>query len=286
MSKWLSKYISIYECPIETIHQPIFDEISMKLEEKQSAHPLVSVVIIAHNEESHILSCLWSLADNVCEYPMEIFIVDNASEDKTSEICRRINAPVLYEEKKSPGYARQCGLDHARGDYYVCIDADTIYPKYYIQTMIDSLQDEDVMVAYGLWSFLPDKDLSTIKLFFFELLRDCFLIIQNFKRPELNVRGMSMAFRIDEARKYGFRKDLIRGEDGSLALSLKQDGKIKMILSRQARPITNNSILKLNGSFRTAMFLRLKKMLRGFFGLFWGKRSYEDNDDNLINKDK
>ena len=43
-----------------------------------------------------------------------------------------------------------------------------------------------------------------------------------------NVRGMVFAFQTDTAHKVGFRTDIIRGEDGSLALGLKKYGKIKI----------------------------------------------------------
>jgi glycosyltransferase involved in cell wall biosynthesis len=281
---WYKKYLSIYEQPLDSIPLNRILEISGKLKAKQSSHPLVSVVLIAHNEESHILSCLWSLAENDCKYLMEILVVNNTSTDRTVEVLEKIGVPWFDEKKKGPGFARQCGLDNARGDYYVCIDADTIYPRYYVQTMIDNLSKKNIMAVYGLWSFLPDKEISKIQIFFFELLRDCYLVFQNIKRPELNVRGMVMAFRIEEGRKYGFRTDLIRGEDGSLALDLKNEGKIKLILSRGARPITSNAVLKVRGSLGKAFLFRLSKVFRGFLGLFVSKKHYEDDDSNIIGR--
>ena len=53
-------------------------------------------------------------------------------------------------------YKRQ-GLNHARGKYHLCIDADTLYPPQYISTMIKVLQDKEVAGAYALWSFLPNE---------------------------------------------------------------------------------------------------------------------------------
>jgi glycosyltransferase involved in cell wall biosynthesis len=281
---WYKKYLSIYEQPLDSISLNTILEISKKLKAKQSSHPLVSIVLIAHNEESHILSCLWSLAENDCKYPIEILVVNNNSTDRTVEMLKKIEIDWLDEKKKGPGFARQCGLNNARGKYYVCIDADTIYPRYYIQTMIDRLSKKNVMAVYGLWSFLPDKKISKIQIFFFELFRDYYLVFQNIKRPELNVRGMVMAFRTKEGRKYGFRTDLIRGEDGSLALNLKKEGKIKLILSRKARPITSNAIFKAHGSLGKAFLLRLSKVIHGFLGLFVSKKHYKDHDSNIIGR--
>ena len=189
---------------------------------------------------------------------------------------------MIFEERRSPGYARQAGLNFARGKYFICIDSDTLYPPHFIETMIDALQDEQYSCAYGLWSFLPDKDISRFKIRVYEFFRDLYLYLQHLKRPELNVRGMVFAFKTELARKYGFRTDIIRGEDGSMALNLKQDGKIRFVRSTRARPITDNSILKARGSLNDAVLFRMNKGLRGFLGLFKSKKRYDDRQDNLI----
>lgn len=118
------------------------------------------------------------------------------------------------------------------GKYHLCIDADTLYPPQYISTMIKVLQDKEVAGAYALWSFLPNE--HHLGLFFYETLRDLYLKIQNLNRPELNVRGMAFAFHTETARKEGFRTDILRGEDGSLALALKKYGKLRFVTARQS----------------------------------------------------
>jgi len=137
--------------------------------------------------------------------------------------------------------------------------------------------------AYGLWSFLPDEEISSLQLKAYEFMRDVYLFFQHFRRPELNVRGMVFAFKTDLARKYGFRNDIIRGEDGSLALNLKQDGKIRFVRSRKVRSVTSNSILKVQGtSLWDEVVHRGKKGAMGLTGLLVSKRQYEDKVDNLI----
>lgn len=81
------------------------------------------------------------------------------------------------EEQKGPGFARQCGLNHAKGKYCVCIDSDTMYPPLYITTMTKALQQKGVMAAYALWSFLPDKHYSQTGLFFYE---NCVMFISTY----------------------------------------------------------------------------------------------------------
>jgi len=101
----------------------------------------------------------------------------------------------------------------------------------------------------------------------------------------LNVRGMVFSFKTNLARKYGFRNDIIRGEDGTLALNLKQDGKIRFVRSRKVRPVTSNSILKVQGtSLWDEVVHRVKKGTRGLTNLFVKAKKYEDKNDNMIKK--
>ena len=94
---WYKKYLSVYEQPLQEAPQEIIREIKTKIEKLQSDTPLVSVVIIAYNEEKHLLANLWSLSDSECQYPMEIIGVDNDSSDKTAEIFNMTGVPYYTE---------------------------------------------------------------------------------------------------------------------------------------------------------------------------------------------
>lgn len=279
---WYSKYTSVYEKPFEEVPLEIIREVKNKLETKQSEKPIVSVVAIAHNEATRILSCLWSLSDNQCNLPIEIIVVDNHSTDHTSDVLNQLGVKCINEPRKGAGYARQCGLDQAKGKYHICIDSDTIYPPHYIETMVQSLEKQDVACVFSLWSFIPDKQHSKIGLFFYELLRDIYLRIQFINRPELCVRGMVFAFKTDMAREYGFRTDIIRGEDGSLAYALKEKGKLIFLYNRKARAITGHGTLNNDGSLFQSFLKRVSKAIKQGFSILFGKANYKDEDSNLI----
>ena len=115
--KWAKKYISIYNQPLDNVQEGIIQEIKQKLAKVQSDEPVVTVSVIAYNEERHLLPCLWALSEMRCEYPVEIIGVNNDSSDRTGEIFRLVGLPHYLEKRHSCGYARQCGLDHARGRY-------------------------------------------------------------------------------------------------------------------------------------------------------------------------
>lgn len=281
MKRWYENYLSIYGKPLEEVPDDILDKIKKQLSAIQSEQPLVSIAIIAYNEEKRLPACLWSLSELKTKYPIEILGVNNNSKDFTEQVYQRLGLTYYNETRQSPGFARQCGLDHAKGKYLFCVDADTFYPSKYVDLMMEKLQKPDVSCVSAFWSFYPDERHSVLGLFLFELMRDAFLWFQHFKRPELCVRGMVFAVNADYARGVKIRTDIRRGEDGSLALSLKKYGKIAFLYHRQARPVTGYGTLNEESLWRSFLF-RMKTQIKGISRIFYKKDFYEDSEDNLI----
>ena len=282
--KWYTKYLQVYNKPFVEIPQTLFDIIRINIEKKQSSDPLVTISVIGYNEETHLLACLWSLSDMICKYPVEIIGVDNDSKDKTAEIFRRCGVPFYTEYQHSCGFARLCGLNHARGKYHINIDSDTMYPPHYVEIMVDALLKEEVVGVSSLWSYIPDKQHSPFGLFLYESMRDIYLWLQSFKRPELSVRGLVFAYKVEYAKQVGIRTDIIRGEDGYLAFQLEQFGKIIFVHNRKARAVTGYGTVAIDGSLFNSFKIRLLSRFKHFFSLFSKKYEYYDDDSNLINK--
>lgn len=248
----------------------------------QNEEPLVSVSVIAYNEEKHLLACLWSLSEMCCKYPVEIIGIDNESTDKTAQIFQDTGIPYYTETRHSCGYARLCGLKKAKGKYHINIDADTLYPPHYVETMVNALEKKNVVAASALWSYFPDKNHSWLGLKCYEFMRDSYLWVQSFKRPELSVRGLVFAYRTEYALETGIRTDIRRGEDGSLALGLKKYGKITFIRSKKARAVTGYGTVGADGSFFKSFKIRAIKASKNIGGLFTSKKEYQDEESNLI----
>lgn len=281
MSHWYDKYLSIYGKPFNDVPQNIVDGIRKRLASLQSAEPLVSVVVIAYNEECRLAACLWSLSELKTRYPIEIIGVNNNSKDRTEDVYKSLGLPYYNETRQSPGYARQCGLEHSKGKYHFFIDADTFYPSCYVDLMMRKLEKPNVSCVGTFWSYYPDEKHSAFGLFVFELIRDTFLWVQHFKRPELNIRGMTFAFRADYAKQVKIRTDIRRGEDGSLALELKKFGKITFLYNRKARPVTGYGTLN-EGSLLQSLWHRVKVQSKGITRIFHKTEHYEDSEDNLV----
>ncbi len=282
--KWYTKYLQVYDKSLSQISPSVVKEINNKLQELKdsNATPVVSIILIAYNEEKHLASCLWSLVENQYNFPVEILAVNNNSTDLTEKTLQQLGVTYFNETKKGPGHARQCGLNHARGKYHICIDADTMYPPHYVETHLKELMKPGVVGTFSLWSFLPDEKHSPMGLWIYETLRDIHLRIQAIKRPELCVRGMTFGFNTELARRFGFRTDIRRGEDGSLALAMKPCGKLVFITNRKARVVTSNGTLNAEGSLLSNIRVRAIKALKSSSGLFTEKKEYEDHDNNLI----
>lgn len=279
---WYKKYLSVYEKPYNEVPLSVIETVRKNIGRMQSDKPIATVSVIAYNEEKHLLACLWSLSEMQCRYPIEIIGVDNDSKDHTADIFKAVNIPFYTEKRHSCGYARQCGLNHSRGKYHINIDSDTMYPPRYVETMIGCLEKKGVVGACSAWSYIPDAQHSWISLKCYETARDLYLWLQHFKRPELSVRGLVFAYDTTLGKKIGIRTDIIRGEDGSLALELKQYGKIKFIHNRKARAITGYGTVGTDGSFLNSFRIRAIKAFKNIGSLFTHKEHYEDKEDNII----
>lgn len=144
---WYSRYLQVYEKSFDEVaFAGIISEVRSNLKKLQSNHPLVTVSIIAYNEEKHLLACLWALSEMKTHYPIEIIGVNNDSKDRTADIYHAVDLPYYTELQHSCGHARLCGLMNARGKYHINIDADTLYPPTYVDAMIDVMEKHpDVM---------------------------------------------------------------------------------------------------------------------------------------------
>jgi tetratricopeptide (TPR) repeat protein len=85
------------------------------------ARPLVSLCMIVRDEEAFLTECLRRAAPAADE----IVIVDTGSRDRTVEIARDAGARVLHFEWQDDFSApRNFGLEHARGQWVLVLDAD------------------------------------------------------------------------------------------------------------------------------------------------------------------
>ena len=132
------------------------------------SEPLISVIIPVYKSEEYIDRCLKSLLSQTYRN-LEIIIVDDASPDKSGEICEQYakqhhNIKVFHNSINGGScVARNVGLDHATGKYIGFVDPDDevsndIFEKFYnflIQNNCD-------IVICGRYDIYPEKLPETI----------------------------------------------------------------------------------------------------------------------------
>jgi glycosyltransferase involved in cell wall biosynthesis len=278
---WYKKYLAIYGKPFSEVPQEVIDATRERLARLQSKEPLASIVVIGYNEETHLQACLWALSEMTCKYPVEIIGVDNDSKDRTAEIYKQSGIPYYTEYQHSCGYARRCGLAHAKGRFYFNVDSDTLYPPKYYELMIEQLLKPGVSCVSATYGFIPDARHGRLGLRLFELVRDAFLWVQHFKRPELSVRGLVFAYNADYGRKEPYRVDIIRGEDGSMALALKKYGRIAFVRDARCKAITGYGTIG-EQSLWQSFVGHVRYQGKGIGRIFHSTDHYEDTDDNLV----
>lgn len=107
---------------------------------------MLSVICPLYNEEKYIASCIESIIRQ--DYPkenMEVLFMDGMSSDRTREII----APYLLQypflrlidnPRKIVPYAMNKGIEEAKGEVIVRIDAHTLYEKNYFSVLVKQLK--------------------------------------------------------------------------------------------------------------------------------------------------
>lgn len=122
-----------------------------------SQKPFVSIVMPVYNEERYIDECLESLLRQ--DYPkgmMEWIFVDGMSGDRTIEILREYQKKypglitILSNRHKTVPYAMNIGIEHAKGEYIIRLDAHAEYKPNYISGCVQCLQETDADNVGGI----------------------------------------------------------------------------------------------------------------------------------------
>jgi glycosyltransferase involved in cell wall biosynthesis len=117
----------------------------------------VSIVVPAYNENDVILEFnrRLSVVRQKLLMPSEVIFVNDGSSDNTLELLRALKAadPTIGIVDLSRNFGKEialtAGLDYARGDVVIVIDADLQHPPELIPRFIARWQEEDADVVYG-----------------------------------------------------------------------------------------------------------------------------------------
>ncbi|RLE38277.1 hypothetical protein DRJ17_04395 [Candidatus Woesearchaeota archaeon] len=198
---------------------------------KLKKKPNVSVVVPAYNEEKTIKETINSLLE--LEYPkdkLEIIVVNDGSTDKTKQIVRSIMENnkdrdiKLINQKNSGKYiALNRGLEIARGEFFICLDADSFIEKAGLKKMLPYFANKKVGAVLPLMKIKNPKNLLQ-KIQWYEYIINMFYKrIMGFLNCIHVAPGPFSMYRTSIIRKLGGFKKAHRTEDLEMALRLQRN---------------------------------------------------------------
>lgn len=120
--------------------------------------PLISLCIIAGNEEVHIERCLKSFSP-IADEIIVVIAKGNQVQDRTEEIAKSLGAKIFHYENKEKDYphldsfcsARNQAFDNATGKYLFWCDCDDVLPAQFVQPIIDLAEKGEHDVYHMLY---------------------------------------------------------------------------------------------------------------------------------------
>ncbi len=139
-------------------------------------HPKVSVIIPMYNCAEY-LPDLFNTISNQTFKDFEVLCVIDGATDNTLEIVKEYSEKddrIRYfaKENGGAGSARNVGLDHASGEYIICIDADDLYSEDILKEMVTAAEEYDTDITMCQYKrrdlrMQKDKEVAGFKMEFF-----------------------------------------------------------------------------------------------------------------------
>ena len=259
LPQWVSEIIHNYD-DHNKVSSTKLDELKSGLQKFKVASPEVSIGIPVYNEEKDLLKMLASFARMTPKKPTELLVINNNSTDATADLLKRLDVVTINEKTQGISFARQAGLQNAKGKYFLNADGDSIYPQGWIDCYVGVLQNPEIVCAYGTYSFIPGKNNSRFALALYESGSRALFNLRRKKMDFFNVLGFNFAFRREDGlRVGGFNTSRQRWSDGWMAMTLAEFGRIEKVTDEAARVWTSDRRLAYDGGLYKAILKRVTK---------------------------
>jgi glycosyltransferase involved in cell wall biosynthesis len=206
----------------------------------------VSVVVPAYNEGRHLGECLRALRAQRTDLRYEVIVSDGGSEDHTVPVARRLADRVVIERRRGIWIGRNTGARAARGRVLVFVDADTLVPRNFLESVEAVLQDEEIAGVSCAFRF----DERTPALRAVEELSNTYLLAQGW-RGRGEILGFNNAMRRDVFRRAGGFPDKPM-EDRALGRKLWRLGRV--VYLPEPKVVTSARRLSRGGLLRSAAY--------------------------------
>ena len=126
--------------------------------------PLVSVIVLARNEEANIGACLEGILSQ--DYPpdrIEVIVLDGMSGDRTREVVagfahRGVPVRVVPNPARQRTHGLNLGIQAARGEVICRIDARTRIPSTYVSSCLRAMRETgaEYPQIWHMFAFRPE----------------------------------------------------------------------------------------------------------------------------------
>jgi glycosyltransferase involved in cell wall biosynthesis len=186
----------------------------------RSEGPLISVVIPCYKAEKYIARAI----DSALAQPhvdVEIIVVEDGVFDDTKSIVSLYGDKVKFlsfKQNRGAPVARNAGLEEVSSEYVMFLDADDFLEGELLKGLYDTLQMENVSVAFGAcikrWEgknresiFIPPKNQTHLQ------------VVERWLKGNSGPGTCSILWRTSEViRIGGWNTDIIRNQDGELII--------------------------------------------------------------------
>ena len=115
--------------------------------------PKISIIVPVYNVEKYLVQNADSLLAQTWQ-DFEIVFVDDGSSDNSGTICDQYAAKdprirVIHKSNEGLGFARNTGLDSARGDYVVFLDSDDYATPDMLERLVTPVIEEGADTVIG-----------------------------------------------------------------------------------------------------------------------------------------
>ena len=122
---------------------------------------LVSIIVPIYNVAQYLERCISSLL-NQSYSKIEIILVDDGSTDSCPDICenfKSIDTRINVIHKKNGGLsdARNVGIKHANGEWYVFVDSDDCVAPNFVEVLYNLVSEYECEIAGCSFSRFSEK---------------------------------------------------------------------------------------------------------------------------------
>ena len=225
--------------------------------------PFFTIVIPALNEEKYLPNLLESLSQQTWR-DFEVIVVDGLSKDKTADVAKSFEKKlpslhVLVSTKARLPLQRNIGAKHAKGEWYIFVDADTVLLPYCLERL--SLFIHETNPRFVTTWGRPDNEKSreSIHTLLYNISIEATLLFHH----QLSPGPFTVVHKSVFDRVHGYDESLQFGEDENFSQRVADAG-ISLSILRETLYIWSLRRFRTHGFFR-ATWIYVQSGLRIIF---------------------